>query len=91
MVLDYLARIAAVIRERELRGVVLLPGRNFYDLRNAFHENIIVVVGAIVPSVCLVFCWADQQIAVEVCPVAMKEETNWIDWLFETMKEEGTG
>lgn len=44
MVLDYLARIAAVIRERELRGVGLLPGRNFYDLRNALHENITVVV-----------------------------------------------
>jgi hypothetical protein len=74
MVLDYSARVAAVIRERELRGVGLLPGRNFYDLSNALHDNIIVVVGEIVLQ-CLVFCWADQLIAVEVYPVAMKEVT----------------
>ncbi len=58
MVLNYSARIAAVIRERELRGVGLLPGRKFYDLRNALHENIIVVVGEIVLQ--CVWCFVGQ-------------------------------
>jgi hypothetical protein len=58
MVLNYSARVAAVIRERELRGVGLLPGRNFYDFRNALHENIIVVVGEIVLQ--CVWCFVGQ-------------------------------